>query len=261
MNVSMPFADRVRPAGIRGDSRAESAADSLRSGWGENDGNRCQPSEFRDQIHGKPTVKSESVARCFKSQRKTTLESFLADRAEQIYWSRKHEPIGRGLVRGYTLPPACHMYGKPCERGLQVGDILSEASDTNSCTGLDVGKQCSRDYIWPSQVDAGFTFGQKEHRHGSAAEALDWTTPETVLEPSRVADFKAALNAPVGSRGQTKQGEIPVHSEFRFGSKITKSDDTAAACIQQNFNCLNELLPDASIGKSVKRGGTAVSMV
>ena len=249
----MDFAASVRPAGAKRDSSGETAADSLHSGWG-----RGHDSAVRNDgpvmTHGKATVKSESVGRCFNSLRKSKFEAFQVDLGERIYWSRKHEPLGHGTVRGHTLPPVEHVYGRPNEKGQRMSDVFSISDDgVHEKDKLEVGKQRRREYNWPACVDTSFSFGQRDVRQGSAAEALNLETPETLLQPKRLADFRSIANPPIGQSAPYLQGKPPVAQDFVFGGSCVRSGDSAAACIHENFVNADDLTPDRNLGKGVSR--------
>ena len=249
----MEFAASVRPAGVKRDSGGGTAADSLHSGWGSGH-DPIRRNEGPVMTHGKATVKSESVGRCFNSLRKSKFEAFQADLGEKIYWSRKHEPLGHGTVRGHMLPPVEHVYGRPCERGQHMRDVFSNSDDgVYEKNKLEVGQQRRREYNWPACVDNTFSFGQRDVRQGSAAEALSWQITETMLQPKRLADFRNIANPPIGKSAPYLQGKPPVAQDFAYGGSCTKSGDSAAACIHENFSNADDLIPDKSIGKGVSR--------
>jgi EF-hand domain-containing family member B len=46
-----------------------------------------------------------STAQCFKTYPESDMMRWTLDRAEDVYYSKCREPLGRGWVRGHQLPP------------------------------------------------------------------------------------------------------------------------------------------------------------
>lgn len=192
--------------------------------------------DIPDIVHGKSTIKSESVAKCFNSMKKVGVDEFIRNRNEQIYKSNKLEPLGKSQLRNYSIPLPDHSYGKKCARGVQetVNDVLHPSFD------MIVTPKSKPSYVWPASVDSQFAFGYKDKQMKSdrIENALHWDV--------------SSDNPPRNSLN-SRDGKPPVQADFTFGRPSRQGDDSAAACISSNFTRYEDLLPDADIGKSIPR--------
>ena len=189
---------------------------------------------FDDTVHGISSKKSESVGRCFP--RVTGFQSKLRDMDEEIYWSRKNEPLGRRKMTSNPLPPSTHVYGKVLPVDGSVSDAFKGVPEEtepdrqlykHTHRDFDPGEQVDRNYKWPHGVDDTFAFGLRELKSQPIDSCMKWEEHESSPIPER--------RAPTVYHPRIKKVE-PMNS--------------AAWCINGNFKTVDELLPDPTIGKS-----------
>lgn len=192
--------------------------------------------DIPDIVHGKSTIKSESVAKCFNSMKKVGVDEIIRNRNEQIYKSNKLEPLGKSQIRNYSIPPPDHLYGKKCVRGVEgtVSDVFRPSFD------MIVTPKSKPSYVWPASVDSQFAFGfrDKQTNIDRIENALKW-------------DVRS--DNPPRNSSRSRDGKPPVQSSFVFGRPSRQGDDSAGACISMNFTRYEDLLPDKDIGKSIPR--------
>ena len=223
--------------------------------------------QIPDRVHGAPSIQSGSVERCFSNMRKEGLEKVLQEKAEQIYLSRQKEPLGRGRVRGYSLPPDGFRFGKrSAERECEMADLVNpvdQVEDENvrlmyikTHNSYDPGEQVKRHYKWPSDFSEYLAFGHRDKAKTNRIEdALKWEhgNDPTKIVTKRVDDFWKTYRDIVGKGRNLLQGPIPVQTGHRFGLKHVGNHDTVASCIHSNFKSVEELQPDSSLGRSLPR--------
>ena len=192
--------------------------------------------DIPDIVHGKSTIKSESVAKCFNSMKKVGVDEIIRNRNEQIYKSNKLEPLGKSQIRNYSIPLPDHLYGKKCIRGVEgtVSDVLHPSFD------MIVTPKSKPSYVWPASVDSQFAFGfrDKQTNIDRIENALKWDV---------------GSDNPPRNSSRSRDGKPPVQLGFAFGRPSRQGDDSAGACISSNFTRYEDLLPDKDIGKSIPR--------
>jgi hypothetical protein len=135
-------------------------------------------------VHGKRTVRSESVAKCLSSMRISGADTVMRDLAESIYRSRRIEPLGKSRNRQFSLPPATHSYGKPLRVDESISDVIHGCGDhenksihelyKKSHHAYHPGERVDRKYTWPKEITQDFQFGSRDTKSESASLALRW---------------------------------------------------------------------------------------
>ncbi len=177
----------VTPAGQRKiDPNRGSMAEIFQSPNAKIAASTEKQSEANYKVHGRKTVSSGSVAKCMEAMRVDGFQRKLNDIAESIYKSRQTEPLGKSRKWDYTLPDPQHAYGNPQRRGGSVSDMFStdgkpetrqvHALYSKSHHDFYPGEQINRMYAWPKQVSQDFSFGMREDRKGTVADAFKWDT-------------------------------------------------------------------------------------
>jgi hypothetical protein len=156
---------------------------------------------------------------------------------EEIYWSRKNEPMGRSKISSNPLPPSSHVYGKVLAVDGSVSDSFRGVSEETGPAkemykqthrDFDPGEQVDRKYKWPLGVDHAFAFGLRDVKSQPIESCMKWEHSESNREPER---RDTSLCPPQYLK--------------------TKPFESAALCIHGNFKTVDELLPDPRIGKSL----------
>ena len=175
----------IPPAGVRRVSHEPALAEILRHPTSPRIDRVVKPSSCDATTYGKPTVKSESVGKCFTCMRVTGLEAKKREFVEQaVYRSRISEPLGKTRQSRFTLPPTDHAFGKPLTFDGSIRDILTgERYSENkfihelykkSHHAFYPGEQIDRKYQWPAEVKSDFQFGVREKRSEPAGSVLRW---------------------------------------------------------------------------------------
>ncbi|EER14432.1 conserved hypothetical protein [Perkinsus marinus ATCC 50983] len=239
----------------------------------------------KDIIHGIKSLTGENAEKTMKAQERVGVEAYMDECAEQVYASTKREPLGKAYIRGHELPEVTKATSF---KGFGFKPPDSEFNAKESIFPVDVareetpavqeryrlthndyrcGEMISRDYEWPEETENSyFRFGKTEKAKLPAGEgakqALIWNpaNEKTRIVGLRAEAAREVLNEPLGETKNLMQGPLPVPEGFVFGVKsgtvkASSTDNiTAADCIHYNASNEKEILPDADLGKCMKRG-------
>lgn len=225
--------------------------------------------------------KKESVSAAFEAQKQQN-QSFRNDVAERVYWSTKHEPLGKGYVAGHELPeqtkdPKFH-FGVPTstkDEGKATiyprdPKYLGEDEEVHSRyvkTHGDFapGEMVNRKYAWPEEVSGNphFRFGA-----GSVSSAakdgqgikdcinmdreVGEEMPKTRIVQRTLEDARHVKNDAIGRVKNFGTGKPPVPPGHAFGARSAYGG-TAWECITGNYS-VEEQLPDKDLGRCTKPG-------
>jgi len=229
--------------------------------------------EFRYGVRGQKGV---SVEQTLKAGQLVGVAEYRNTCAEEVYESRKKEPLGVPYKRGHSLKMLPQGFGNSSgvpEDGKRVIFPVEMPRDTEehrqryrfTHNNFNPGERIERNYTWPEETkDNSFRFGQGAGfvQEGVGAKAVlntavedDGTLKKTRIVQKNVQDYRNVQHPRVFLKVHAKQGAEgpPIDPDWRFGIKSSTSDYSAASCIKGYYN-LEEQLPDQDLGRCVKPG-------
>lgn len=232
--------------------------------------------------YGMRNSKQESVVTALEAQKKQN-QSYQNEVAERVYWSNKHEPLGKGYVAGHVLPPETQdvkfHFGVPSKEKDESKAVIwprdSKRGEDEEIRQQYVkthgdfapGEMFNRKYAWPVEVTSNphFRFGAGD---GSATkdgqgvkDALNMdrevedAMPITRIVQRTLEDKRQVKNDAIGKVKHYGTGKPPVPPGHAFGARKSSSAYGGSAwdCITGNYS-LDEQLPDRDLGRCVKPG-------
>lgn len=232
------------------------------------------PSEdFRYGVRG---MKGATTEQTLKAGMLLGVAAYKNECAEEVYESKKKEPLGTAYKRGHTLHMLPQGFGKASgdpEDGKRVIFPVEMPRDTEehrqryryTHNSFNPGEQIARNYNFPAETkESTFRFGKGEGfvQEGVGARAVlsmhledDGTHKKTRLVQKNVEDYRNVQHPKLFLKCHAKQGADgpPINPNHRFGIGSDVSDYSAGSCIHGYYS-LEEQLPDQDLGRCVKPG-------
>lgn len=248
--------------------------------WGLKD----QKLPTEDFVYGIKGDTGESVEQIFNKAAEITqgMAEYKNDRKEEVYASKKREPLGTCYTRGHVLPPEVHSndfrgFGLavdhpvdmaknalyPRDQEPETEEIRQQYVRTHGNYGP--GEMIKREYNWPKETkDDSFRFGVTDReeggREGDATKAAlnmeiedDGAYPRTVIVQKNVDDFRHRDHDHIGKSHNLVYEYPPVPVNMAFGKASGERDSTTEICIKGEFS-KEAQQPDADLGKCIKVG-------
>jgi hypothetical protein len=221
--------------------------------------------------HGLVSLKGETTEKALKAGMRSGVDEYLESFKERVYRSVKMEPLGKPFVRAFDIPEGVVAGGLTRSVSLSAKESLfprhpvrdSEADHERyvvTHASYAPGEQIGRNYAWPAEVasNSSFAFGQPNERSkGGAKDALTWERydEQSKIALKRLEDFRQVTRDHLGKSKSTMR-DVP--HDLRFGVKSTSSSNTAAQCLSFNVKAVEELMPDADLGRAKRRVGDKI---
>lgn len=206
----------------------------------------------------------------------TEFQRIAQAKSEATYASRKREPLGKSLARGYALPAAVHKpdfaFGVSGTFGESAKELLYPTTSVNSKQDEELykrshgsvapGEQKNREYRWDSaKIDpARHRFGVKPASGGSGGEVamclnpeMDDSIPKTLVAAKQVEDMRSTFDHLGKPRHLRATASTPPPPDKVFGVTTRKDEGSAWDCIQGSYS-RDEQQPDADLGRPVNHG-------
>jgi hypothetical protein len=234
--------------------------------------------------YGAKGSRGEGVHQVFQSGQLVGVAEYKNSVNEAIYHSTSREPLGRGWVRGHTLPAkmldrdfagfgksTVHEDGK---MAVQPTDLPADTEEQKALYrkthgSVEPGEQHSRNYQYPRSVtgNPGFRFGNfgkvEADKHGRGMGAKTALTMEMGQEPGSVPNttlVRASLEAyqkvahdHLGRSRSHKQSAQPRPPSHAYGAKSVR-DDISAGVLIGGFYAAEEQMPDRDLGRCTVPG-------
>jgi len=247
--------------------------------WGLKD-QRLPDDEFR---YGICSDTGESVEEIFNKAAEATkgMAEYKNDRKEDIYISKKREPLGVSFKRGHELPDKIHAvdfkgFGVAVEHptdmaknALYPRNVEPDSNDVQqqyrwTHGNYAPGEMIRRDYKWPEETKKDtFRFGLTDReetgvREGDLIKAAldtdhedDGTYTRTMIVDKRGDDFRNRDYDHIGKPHYMVYEYPPVATGHAFGKASGERVCTTEMCMRVKNN---QLQPDADVGKCIKEG-------
>lgn len=227
------------------------------------------------QVFGMTSKDSHHITDVFNLQDKGPIRHLINSRAEEVYASKKMEPLGRSIVRGHVLPEITKdsnfAFGKdPKTEDPDAKELIYPATNYDdshhkqyirSHNAYHPGEQKSLEYNWPGINPKTYAFGMVDkERLGEGmgasyclAPKRDPTLKPNIITNKRVEDKKMTSDR-LGQCRNLGLGERKLSSDHVFGvTKALDTDWTAGDCITGSYSH-KEQMPDSDLGCSTTSG-------
>jgi len=226
--------------------------------------------------YGVTSDKSDHVEDIFANLPMSAMAEYKMEQAENIYDSRKKEPLGVSYSRKHVLPQQTEnpefAFGIPSGSSDDAKELMYPRPDSDgsqhkqqyikSHGSYEPAEQRNRNYAWSNtQVKdpANFRFGKGADRPEANGvgmcldNAKDPSVPKTRITNAAVERFKATKD----HLGRTRNlGNGPVAGQtgdHTFGVGGTVDAWGAKKCIEGEY-CVNEQMPDDDLGRATQIG-------
>lgn len=197
-------------------------------------------------------------------------------KSEANYASRKREPLGKSLVRGYAMSAAVQKpefaFGVSGTFGESAKELLYPTTSINNKQDEELykrshgsvapGEQKNSEYRWDSaKIDpARHRFGVKPASGVSGGEValclnpeMDDSIPKTVVAAKQVEDMRSTFDHLDKPRHLGATANTPPPPDKVFGVTTRKEEGSAWDCIQGSYS-REEQQPDPDLGRPVNHG-------